>query len=191
MKSRNNFLYFLALVLLLVACNRQTYFRKDKNFDFDKIKTYTWIRAQNDSLAHKFNSSDLTGNVIRKSVDKNLQENGWKRVKKNPDVLIVYDMNIKKENVAVSDPVYSQPLARWYYNPYRGTYTNMYYPTELMGFDNSVETIREGTLTLTILNARTEKKIWQGWTKAEMNGKRLTDKEIDDNVKAIIRKLDK
>ena len=37
----------------------------------------------------------------------------------------------------------------------------------------------------------TEKKIWQGWTKAEMNGKRLTDKEIDDNVKAIIRKLDK
>jgi hypothetical protein len=39
------------------------------------------------------------------------------------------------------------------------------------------------------MNAETEKTIWQGWTTSDVNGRRMTDKEIDDNVKAIIKKL--
>jgi hypothetical protein len=128
---------------------------------------------------------------MRKSIDKNLAESGWKQVRRRPDVLLVYDVDVQREKVNVSDPVYSQPLTRWYYNPYRGTYGTMYYPTELLGYNNRTETVREGTFTLTIMNANTEKTIWQGWTKAEVNGRRLTDKEIDDNMKAIVKKLDK
>ncbi len=41
------------------------------------------------------------------------------------------------------------------------------------------------------MNANTDKVIWQGWTTAEVNGRKLTDKEIDDNVKAIVKKTGK
>jgi hypothetical protein len=65
----------------------------------------------------------------------------------------------------------------------------IYYPSEFLGYNNQQETVNEGTLTLTIMNAETEKTIWQGWTTSDVNGRRMTDKEIDDNVKAIIKKL--
>ena len=80
-------------------------------------------------------------------------------------------------------------MTRWFYNPYRRSYVPIYYPSEFLGYNNSKEIVNEGTLTLTVLNADTEKTIWQGWTTSEINGRRMTDKEIDNNVKAIVKKL--
>jgi len=39
------------------------------------------------------------------------------------------------------------------------------------------------------MDANTGKTIWQGTTSSEVNGRRMSDKEIDDNAKAIIKKL--
>jgi hypothetical protein len=104
-------------------------------------------------------------------------------------VLLVYDVDVQKETRNVSDPVYTQPTTRWFYNPYRRTYVPIYYPSEFLGYNNSKEIVNEGTLTLTVMNADTEKTIWQGWTISDVNGRRMTDKEIDNNVKAIVKKL--
>jgi hypothetical protein len=60
-----------------------------------------------------------------------------------------------------------------------------------MGYDEDVQKMKEGTLTLTLMDADTDKTIWQGWTTSEMSGRKLTDKEIDSKVKAIVAKLTK
>jgi hypothetical protein len=54
---------------------------------------------------------------------------------------------------------------------------------------NSVETVNEGTITLTVIDAKTDRTIWQGSATADINGRRMTDEEIDEYVKAIIKKL--
>jgi hypothetical protein len=40
-----------------------------------------------------------------------------------------------------------------------------------------------------MMNPENDKTIWQGWTTSEIYGKKITDKDIDKYVKAIISKL--
>jgi hypothetical protein len=59
-----------------------------------------------------------------------------------------------------------------------------------MGYDDQVRQVREGTLTITMTDAKTDKMVWQGWTTDEVNSKNLTSKEIQSSVKSIFRKFD-
>jgi hypothetical protein len=178
------------IIFLLTSCGRQAFVQKDNTVDFSKIRTYAWVEGtQKDSLTQKQKINDLVDRKIRESINRNLQQNGWREVKNNPDVVLVYDVDVQKENRNVSDPVYSMPTTRYFYNPYSRRFVPVYYPSQFMGYDNRTETIKEGTITLTLMNAGNEKTIWQGWTSSEVNGRRMTDKEIDENVKAIVRKL--
>jgi hypothetical protein len=59
-----------------------------------------------------------------------------------------------------------------------------------MGYDNYDVPSREGTITISMLDARTEKTVWQGWTTDEVNSRNLSSKEIQNSVRAIFRKFD-
>lgn len=183
----------LTSVILLTACSRVAYVQKDDSADFSKIKTYAWITGtHNDSLGNKPHTvqvSDLSDRKIRESIDRNLQLKGWKLVTSKPDVLLVYDVDIQRETRTVNDPVYSYPATRWFFSPYTRRYVPVYYPSQFMGYDSRRETYREGTLTITLMDAATDKTIWQGWTSSEVTNRRLTDKQIDEYVTAIIKKL--
>lgn len=176
-------------LFILAGCGKQVYVQKDNTVDFSKIRTYSWVPAQRDSLGKRTVNS-LVDSKIKASINSNLSANGWREVRRNPDVYLVYDVDVQRERVNVSDPVYSQPMTRWYYSYYSRRYVPVYYPTQLLGYNDRTEVVNNGTLTLTVTDARNDKTIWQGWTTSEVNGRRLTDKEIDDNVKAIVKKLD-
>jgi hypothetical protein len=177
-------------IALLTGCARTAYVERDPNVDFSKIRTYAWLApdAKKSKSAVKA-GKDLEAERIRLSIDRNLQANGWKEVKHNPDVLLLYDVDVQKADKPVTDPVYSYPVTRWFYSPWRRTYIPVYYPSQFIGYRSGTQRVQEGTLTLTVMNAADEKTIWQGWTTSELDGRRMTDKEIDANVKAIIKKL--
>lgn len=178
-------------VILLGSCGPTTTVTKDNSYDLSKVRTYTWLAAQRDSLGRSRSGrrNDLMNNKIRTALDNNLSASGWQRVRNNADVYLVYDAGVQRENRNVTDPVYSIPTTRWYYNPYRRGYVAYYYPSTLLGYNNSVETVNEGTITLTVIDAKTDKTIWQGSAMSEINGRRMTDNEIEDYAKAIIKKL--
>ena len=60
-----------------------------------------------------------------------------------------------------------------------------------MGYRNTTEVVQEHTLTVSLIDAETDKTVWQGWTTVDSNAKRMSDKEIDNNVRAIVKKLDR
>ena len=72
---------------------------------------------------------------------------------------------------------------------YRRFY-NVYYPSMFMGYDNYEVSTREGTVAITMVDAKTEKTILQGWATDEVNGRRLTSAEVDRIVAAIFKKWD-
>jgi hypothetical protein len=41
-----------------------------------------------------------------------------------------------------------------------------------------------------MIDAKTDKTIWQGWTTEEVNSKNLTNKEIQYAVRSIFKKFD-
>jgi hypothetical protein len=59
-----------------------------------------------------------------------------------------------------------------------------------MGYDRNQRMVNEGTITISMIDTRTDKMVWQGWTTDQVNNRHLTSKEIQNSVKAIFRKFD-
>ena len=127
---------------------------------------------------------------FKEAVTKEMGKQGWRVDNKRPDVVVTYDVLVERSTRRGTDPIYSQPFGRTFYNPYYRRFYNVYYPSQFMGYDDYAEPIREGTVTITVTDAKTDKTIWQGWTTNEVNSRNLTTKEINTAVKSIFRKFD-
>lgn len=182
----------LTMVVILVSCGTTAMVQKDDRVDIRKFRTYAWVDASTkDTSNHAVKMNDLTDRKIKESIERNLTEAGWKLTKKNPDVLLTYEIDIEKERRNRQMPMYSEPTYRYIYSPYSRRWIPMYYPSELMGYRNTTDVVQEHTLTVSLIDAETDKTVWQGWTSVDKNTKRMTDKEIDNNVRAIVKKLDR
>jgi hypothetical protein len=104
--------------------------------------------------------------------------------------LISYDVVVERGTKDDNNPVYTQPFTRYVYNPYTRRWISIYYPSEFLGYDRNQRSVREGTVTVNVIDAKTEKTVWQGWTTDEVNSQNLTTKEIQNAVKSIFRKFD-
>jgi Domain of unknown function (DUF4136) len=187
--KKNTAIKIIAWAMLLFAftsCVSTAHVEKDQSVNFSGYKTYSWIGGEDGGNKR----NDLLEMNVHNSVNQELQKSGWKQVNTNPDVLLSYDMLVEKGNKQQRDPVYSQPTTRAFFNPYTRRWGTIYYPSQFLGYDNRTVTVKEGTLTITMIDARTEKTIWQGWNTEEVNSRNLTRKEIQGSVKSIFRKFD-
>lgn len=180
----------LAVVFLLASCASTAHIEKDDDTDFTRYKTFAWVEKEGkDGKGNK--NADLTERKIREAVNKELEKTaGWRETKNNPDVLLSYDVLVERSSRTQSDPVYSNPLMRTFYSPYSRRFYRVYYPSRFMGYDNYDVNTREGTVTISMIDADTEKTVWQGWATDEVGSRNLTSKEIQSSVRAIFRKFD-
>ncbi|HNU87664.1 MAG TPA: DUF4136 domain-containing protein, partial [Ferruginibacter sp.] len=133
---------------------------------------------------------ELAETNIRNAVNEQLQKSGWKEVSSNPDVLVNYELLVERNQKQQQNAVYSDPFTRSYYNRYSGRMITYYYPSRFIGYDNYSTTVKEGTITITMIDNNTDKTVWQGWTTSELNSSRITSSEIDRNVRTIFKKFD-
>lgn len=173
--------------LLLTGCAASVHVEKDANADFTKYKTFAWISESN---GKKGKTNDLEDKNVHEAVSKEMQKSSWREVTTNPDVLISYDVLIERSTKRQNDPVYSQSASRLYFNPYTRRYGTIYYPSQFLGYNDYNIPVREGTLTITVTDAHSDKTIWQGWTTDEVNSRHLTRKELSGSVRSIFRKFD-
>jgi hypothetical protein len=170
---------------LLAGCASSAHIEKDETVNFNKYKTFTWLHGENGKLE---NQSDLIESKIRNAVTKEFEKIGWRESKNKPDVILDYDVLVERSNQQQNEPVYSQPYSRVIYNPYTRRYATIYYPSQFLGYESYEKVIREGTITVTMLDAKTDKTVWQGWTTAVVNNRNLTNKEIQKAVANIFKK---
>jgi hypothetical protein len=189
MKMLKAALGLLLPVWLVVSCATPAYVEKDETADFSRYKTYAWIIDNKDKKG-KNRHQEFMQKYVQEAVAAKLQKEGWKEDRNKPDVLISYDLLVEKATREQADPVYSRPFRRIYYNPFYRRYGVIYYPPMFMGYDNSIYEVRQGTLTITMVDAKTDKTIWQGWTTDEVNSRNVTKKEIRSSVNSIFRKFD-
>jgi hypothetical protein len=177
----------LVLVFIFASCASTAHIEKDDNADFSHYKTFAWI--DKDGSAKKNN--DILEEKVKLAVNKELEKSaGWRESKNHPDLLLSYDVLVERSVKQQNDPMYSQPFSRLVYNPYARRYTTIYYPSQFLGYDRDERSIREGTVTITMLDSKTDKMVWQGWSTDEVNNRNMTAKEIQNSVKAIFRKFD-
>ena len=181
---------FIVVVFLLASCASSTHIEKDDNADFSVYKTFAWLSNEGEGKTDLNKRNDLTELRIRDAVNKEMEKAGWKEMKNRPDILLSYDVLVERGTKESSNPVYTRPGSRIVYNPYTRRYTTIYYPSQFAGYQRDERTIREGTVTISMIDAKTDKTVWQGWTTDEVNSKNLTTKEIQYAVKSIFKKFD-
>ena len=181
----------VAIVFLLASCTSTAHIEKDDNTYFSRYKTFAWIEKDGQGNSNKFKNNNLTEQKIRQAVNAELIKTaGWREVKHKQDVMLSYDVLVERSSREINSPVYSRPFTRLIYNPYTRRYTTIYYPSQFVGYERDERAIREGTVTITMIDSRTDKAVWQGWTTEEVNSKNLTTKEIQYAVRSIFKKFD-
>lgn len=182
---------YFGIVFLLASCSSTAHIEKDDNTDFSRYKTFAWLDKDGEGSYDRNKKNDLMEMKIREAVSIELQKSaGWKEVKNRPDMLLSYDVLVEKGIKGSNNPVYSRPYSRLVYNPYTRRYTTVYYPSQLLGYERDEREIREGTITITMIDTRTDKTVWQGWTTDEVNSRNLTSREIQSAVRSIFKKFD-
>lgn len=180
----------IGFIFLLASCAPTAHIKKDDAADFKSYKTFAWAE-NNSSKKNNNRREDLTGKKIKEAVNNELEKSsGWKESKHNPDILLTYDILVERSVKQQNDPVYSQPFSRTFYNPYSRRFINVFYPSQFVGYDDYNVPTKEGTVTVSMIDTKTDKTVWQGWTTNEVNSRNLTDKEIESSVKTIFRKFD-
>jgi hypothetical protein len=176
--------------MLIAACSSPVHVQKDDTVNLSNYKTYMWVdtRANENDNGQKATAyADIS---VRNAVNAELNKMGWREVSDNPDALIGYDILVERTSEQRNDPVYSQPVTRSYYNRFTRRWSTIYYPSQFLGYDTYSVPVKEGTVTISIMDAKTDKSIWQGWTTENMNYSRLTDDEISRSVRHIFNKFD-
>jgi hypothetical protein len=190
MKSFKFFGLFAIAAFMLASCGSVAHIEKDDTVNFRNYKTFAWVNSSETQSDSAQKPVSLTEQNVRKAVNTELAKQGWREVRNRPDVLLSYDVLVERTIKQDNDPVYSQPYTRYVYNPYTRRYVAIYYPSQFLGYNNDQYEIRQGTVTVTMVDAKSNKTVWQGWTTDEVNSRNLTSKEIANCVKAIFRKFD-
>ncbi len=189
MKIVKNICAALVVVFTIAACAAPVHVAKDDSVDLKNYKTYMWVDTrynQNDNTTRPTSYGDIS---VRNAANAELKNAGWTEVSNDPDLLISYDVLVQNTTTRKSDPVYTQSYSRTYYNPRLRRWGTLYYPSQFLGYNNYEVPVNEGTITITITDANTDKAVWQGWTTEELNYSRITPEEITASVKNIFSKL--
>lgn len=181
---------FLALCgLLLSACRAPVYVQTDESANLAKYKTYMWVQTRSNQDDNR-NLTAFADESMYKAVRAELSAEGWTEVSERPDVLVSYDILVERTTQTQAQPVYTQPFSRMYFNPWLRRWGTVYYPSRFAGYDTYEVPVKEGTITITMMDANTDKTIWQAWTTEQMDNMKFTNEDIAKGVKNIFRKFD-
>ena len=186
MKTVNITGVLIFISAIIYSCSTPAYVEKDSSADLSNYRTYMWVdvkASENDASSRATAFADVS---VHNSVNAELSNWGWREVSDNPDVLISYDVLVERNVETQSDPVYSQPYSRFYYNPYTRRWSTIYYPSQFLGYQQYQVPVREATVTITMMDADTDKRIWQGWTTERLSGG-LSDLDVKKSVRNIFK----
>lgn len=173
------------LIVILSGCATRGSVEKSPDFTPSAYRTYSWVdmRAQANDESHRSTAfADLS---IQNEVDRQLQDWGWQKVTADPDIFVGYDILVEKSVDQRRDPVYSPPFTRYYFNRYRRRWAPVVYPSRFIGYDSYSVPTREITLTINLMDADSDTKVWQGWSTQEIGSGLFSSRDIHRSVRAI------
>ncbi|MFT3903735.1 MAG: DUF4136 domain-containing protein [Niabella sp.] len=173
------------LLVVLAGCGPTAHVEKARNVDFSQYRSFAWAQTDKDGRRR----ANLTEQRVKDAISSELNRKlGWTQARRNPDIILSYDVLVERGRRVQSDPVYTWGGFRTFYNPYSRRFFNVYYPSRFMGYDNYTVPTREGTIAITMVDASTDRTILQAWATDEINNRRMTTKDVDRIVNAIFRK---
>lgn len=171
------------------SCSTPAYVQQDEGVNLSDYKTYMWVdtrSSENDESTRATQYADIS---VHNSVNAELRTWNWTEVTDNPDAYISYDVFVERGVQNQQEAVYSQPYTRYYYNRFQRRWSTIYYPSQFMGYQQYQTPVKEGTVTITIMDAKTDKKIWQGWTTERLSTSGISDLDVKSSIRNIFKEI--
>jgi len=180
----------IVAVLLLVAAPcfaQKVQIDYDQGYDFSKIKTFSWYKTEETSLAQQ---SPLTHSRVVNGIEHYLSEGGLIEVESDPDVYVTYHTSSQEEvSFNTTSFGYGYP-GSWYWGGGWGGMGGMGMGGMGMGTSTtSVNTYETGTLIIDIWDAKKKEMVWRGSMSATIPAKpQKLDKKIDSGLRKLVEK---
>ncbi|HMU46328.1 MAG TPA: DUF4136 domain-containing protein [Chitinophagaceae bacterium] len=181
-------IFIIALPILILtqfSCSAPAYVEKASGTDFSEYKTYKWVNTCEKQSKEDERSISFADVPVHNAVEAELNKWGWEETTSEPDAYIMYDIMVENTTELQKEAQYSRPYTRYYYNPYRKRWYSINYPSQFLGYTAYETPVKEGTITITIVDAKTDKKIWQGWTTEKLDYAGISNTEIKRSIRNI------
>jgi len=183
--------------------------QETKNANYEQFKTYAWIyRAKEFRHADPKIDNDIVESNLISYCNKELAAKGLTVDTLEPDLLLDFNIVTEQKMQHLSEPIYSTNTYRqspYYYNPYpsnnpynayspynsynRNTSPSYLGPTTYISGYKSVDIpYEDGTVTIYILNRKTQKLIWSGYAEGSVDDVQSFERELPLDIKAIFKR---
>jgi hypothetical protein len=185
-----NFLYTMFGVACIIAsCTSSIPGSKNNFSESAERRTYSWAETKTDPADKLPRPIAYADKGMRAEVNNQLTKLGWQEVSNDPELLLSYDVLIQKTPEMVNGPINSNPLKTFYFNPVTDRWVSISFPAQFDNYQVYEIPPKEGTVILTITDAKTDQLIRQVWTVQKMNYTRFKQKGITTTVRNMINKL--
>jgi hypothetical protein len=177
----------ISALVTIYSCSTPAYVEKDSSTNLSNYKTYMWVDVKANESDASSRATSFADVSVHNAVNAELNNWGWSEVADNPDVLISYDVLVERGAETQSEPVYSQPYSRLYYNRFTRRWSTIYYPSQFLGYQQYQVPVREATITISMMDADTDKTIWQGWTTERLGSAGIRELDVKRSVRSIFK----
>lgn len=169
----------LFCIVLLTGCSSMHIdSRHDSTADFSGYQTWDWMPGPPERTGDERVDDPKVRERIQSRIESQLITLGFTKVANSPDFLVNYHAALNTElNQVRMDNYYEYAHYQVFYPHWTATYTDVY---EL------------GTLVIDILDPNTNRLVWRGWARAEINpqeGPVINGEKIRKAAEGILRKF--
>ncbi|TAL57179.1 MAG: DUF4136 domain-containing protein [Bacteroidetes bacterium] len=169
----------------------------DENTNLSNFKTFAWLPDKMDSNNSPYNN-EIIRNNLKNYFGQEMAERGYGVNLDTPDVLLQVTLVNKKQEKEVRYPVYPRPFyycnyfyCSVYYSPYPYAYYYRHYDNYCYSMGYCKETVQyvEGSITLNVIDRKTNKLVWAGTAKGDIYDPAYINRSIHPAVEAIMKKF--
>jgi hypothetical protein len=156
--------------------------------------TFAWIPNPRDSFTNGMFNNEITERNVKNYATQEMIRRGLRVSTDEPDLLLEYNMQTERKLRTVQTPIYDYAYNyNWgafpYYDPYRRYMYGYGPPPYIAGYQTDQIPYTEGTLTLSVIDRRTNTLIWRGWNIEKLTDPETFSRSLKNDVSYIFRKF--
>ena len=169
------------LLLALAACAPRVYVEQDNTANLSGLRTFAWVSPPIGPVNNPILDSQILEERVQRAVVADLTARGFTQVAsdQSPDFTVTYH-TVSKQKLESSGASFAIGFGSYY--PYG--FGNVFVPV-----GTNVQSRDQGTLMLDIIDSRSKRLVWRGWTKDWISQDNYSDQAVAQDVHKILAKF--
>jgi hypothetical protein len=196
---------------LLNSCAPTTvYSDYTRTTDFKSYKSFAWLPKNHDPQQNATFDNAIVETNIKNLASGELKNRGYQVNTAEPDILVDFHIAVADKVQQVSTPIYGHPYNYNNYNNYYNTnnpnraYNNSMYSynnsynnngyynnaaTTIVGYNTQNIPYEEGTLTIIMIDRKSNQLIWKGWSVGTVTDEQTFEYELSSDIRRLFKEF--